>query len=63
MTRPARDRLGEALRRVSLPGLRPLWPNMVEVDRERWREAGDILTRICAQLGLRIVADDDGLPR
>lgn len=51
-----RDRVAEAVRRMLYGLIRPLWHDMKDIDRERWRERADALLRLFRSFGLTITS-------
>lgn len=57
MTRPIRDRLGEALWRAMFGDLQSPWSDLA--GREGWREKADDLIATAAKVGLTIGGETD----
>lgn len=53
-----RDRLGEIMRRDAYGLVRPLWADLPEPLRERWRERADRLIERCRARGIIITIEE-----
>jgi hypothetical protein len=54
MTRPLRDYLGEAIRRMRYGLVRPLWADARDDVKDNWRQDADAMIRVLRDEGLSI---------
>jgi hypothetical protein len=59
--RPLRDQLGEGLRRQRHGLMRPLWADLDDKRRERWRKAADACIAAVRIVNLALVGVEGGL--
>jgi hypothetical protein len=55
---PLRDRLADAMRVERFGQVRPLWPDLEERIRDRWRERADRLLILARNRGISIEVSD-----
>lgn len=56
---PLRERLADAIRVERFDQMRPLWPDLDEAVKERWRERADRLLVLIRNRGMKIEVADD----